>query len=170
MASANYPATQSAPDRRTARSCTLASRFARFGATSPLYFARRPASPVSAHSSASLCAGAEELHRQCFASVSQSHQHDPAAFDRQCFRQAAQSRQFPCLHEGAARQWHGNQHHCFRFGRPSGRSQLARRSTAIPRPMVSARLRIVLAGQRGIRCSCGTRTLRAPASPPFGFT
>jgi len=41
-----------------ARSCTAASRCARVSATSPLWFARRPASPVSAHRSASLCAGA----------------------------------------------------------------------------------------------------------------
>ena len=66
--------------------------------------------------------------------------------------------------------WQGSRHHCFRQAWAGGLSRLARRSTAIPRLMVSARWRIVLAGQRGIRGSCGTRTLRAPASPPFGFT
>lgn len=95
---------------------------------------------------------------------------DPAAFVWQCSPAEAQSCQFPRPQEGAARQLRGNRPHCFRFVQVVGLNQLARRCTAIPSPMVSARLRIVLAGQRGIRCSCGTRTLRAPAAPPFGFT
>ena len=60
--------------------------------------------------------------------------HNPAAFGRQCYRQAAQRRQFTFPHEGAARLWHGNQRQCFRFAQVGGISQLARRRTAIPMP------------------------------------
>ena len=47
--------------------CTLGSA----RPASPLYYVRCPVEWVSAHGSASPCAGAGEVHRQCFASVSQ---------------------------------------------------------------------------------------------------
>ena len=71
MASADHPTALAAQTHRAARSCTLASRCALVSGTSPLTFLQQGG--VSQRVRLGFAPRkAREVHRQCFASVSQS--------------------------------------------------------------------------------------------------
>ena len=164
MVSVAYPATPATPDRRATRSCTLVSRCALVSSTSPLLVCQ-PGGVGQCAQLGFAMRRHHELHRQCFASVSQSATrrwtHNPAARDRKCRRQAAQSCRAPSPYVGAWRGWQGAQHHCF----PVRQVLLPQSVGKAGTPCQAHTHRLACASCRtATRGGGGTRPLRPPAS------
>ena len=87
--------------------------------------------------------------------------HNPAACDRKCRRQAAQSCRAPCPQVGDWRGWQGAQHHCFRVRHSLLHQSVGKAGTPCQAPTHRLACSSCRTATRG---GGGTRPLRPPAS------